>query len=231
MIPLFSAYHSAYLTLLYNENDIFLNSFMFFHFINRVEKRKRGNMSDNNSIVVETERLIICKAAEGDADFYYQLWTNPDVMRNVGFPQGMRVTREEIEKRLQAAGASPLGRLLVARLEGTRETIGECWMDCPNEEGISETDVKLLPRYWGNRYGVEIKRALVAYLFTHTQCRIIQASPNVENIASIRMQEAAGAVRIDEGIYEFPEKMRDYTAPVYYYTYQVHREEWEKCNR
>jgi hypothetical protein len=44
------------------------------------------------------------------------------------------------------------------------------------------------------------------------------------------MQEAVGGVRIDEGVYEFPEAMRDFTNPVHYYTYRVYREAWLQTN-
>jgi hypothetical protein len=50
----------------------------------------------------------------------------------------------------------------------------------------------------------------------------------VANVASIKMIEAAGGVRVGEAVYEFPESMRDYTTPVHYYVYRVHREGWEQ---
>ena len=92
---------------------------------------------------------------------------------------------------------------------------------------MAETDVKLLPDFWGHKYGVEIKRALVSHLFTHTDCIAVEATPNVENIASIKMQEAVGGVRIKEAVYQFPDHMRDYTTPVHHYVYRVERSTWE----
>jgi hypothetical protein len=41
------------------------------------------------------------------------------------------------------------------------------------------------------------------------------------------MQEAAGGVRIGEGVCQFPESMRDYTTPVHYYVYALRRADWE----
>jgi hypothetical protein len=41
------------------------------------------------------------------------------------------------------------------------------------------------------------------------------------------MQETAGAVRIDEGVCEFPDPLRSFTQPVRYYTYRVLRADWE----
>ena len=52
--------------------------------------------------------------------------------------------------------------------------------------------------------------------------------PRVENIASIKMQEAAGMVRTGEDVYEFPESMRDFTMPVHCYIYKITREDWQR---
>jgi RimJ/RimL family protein N-acetyltransferase len=97
-----------------------------------------------------------------------------------------------------------------------------------DDSGVSETDVKLLPQYWGKGYGTEIKRALVDWLFTNTDCRIIRATPNRNNIPSQKMQEAVGGRRVGEGVCEFPESMRDHTVDVPYYIYEVTRKTWER---
>jgi RimJ/RimL family protein N-acetyltransferase len=177
--------------------------------------------------VFETVRLVIRAVSEADAGMYYALWTNPRVMTNVGFPQGLRITLEEIATKIGEQSEIEFGRLLVVELKDTGEAIGECKLYLPDEEGIAKTDVKLLPQFWGNKFGVEVKRGLVDYLFRHTDCTAVQADPNVNNIASIKMQEAVGGVRVGEGVHEFPEKMRDYTHPVHYYVYHVFKADWE----
>jgi RimJ/RimL family protein N-acetyltransferase len=186
-------------------------------------------MSAARTVVLETERLIIRVATADDIDTYYDLWTEPRVMANVGFPHGLRITRDEIEERLRKPGGTEFERLLVAEVKSTGQAIGECGMHLPNEEGIAETDVKLLPSFWGHKYGVEIKRGLLAHLFRNTDCTAVDATPNVNNIASIRMQEAVGAMRVGEGVYEFPEAMRDYTTPVHHYVYRLYRADWERA--
>jgi hypothetical protein len=50
----------------------------------------------------------------------------------------------------------------------------------------------------------------------------------VDNAASIKMQEATGAVCVDEGVYEFPESMRDLTVPVHAFTYRLERADWQR---
>ncbi len=119
------------------------------------------------------------------------------------------------------------GALLVVELSANNQVIGECKMYLPNEEGVAHTDVKLLPAFWGHKYGVEIKRGLLDYLFKHTNCIAVAATPNVKNIASIKMQEAVRGVRIGEDISRVPESMQHYRTPVHYYIYHVYRKDWD----
>jgi ribosomal-protein-alanine N-acetyltransferase len=178
--------------------------------------------------VFDTERLVVRTATGQDVDLLYELWTDPRVMADVGFPHGLQITQEEIENRLRKPSVSEFERVLVVELKATGQAVGQCGMHTPDEEGIAETDIKLLPAFWGHKYGVEVKRGLVAHLFTHTGCTAVQATPNVGNIASIKMQESVGGVRVGEQVYEFPDSMRDYTTPVHHYIYHVYREDWER---
>jgi len=179
-------------------------------------------------VVFQTPRLIIQQAGIEDAAMYYSLWTNPVVMKHVGFPQGLPITQQEIEEKLQNQGPGAFNRLLIVVLRATGERIGECYMRLPNEVGIAETDVKLLPAYWGHKYGLEVKRGLLDYLFDHTDCKFVQATPNIHNIASIKMQEAVGGVRLGKETAVFPEKMHSYTQSVQHYVYQVSRKTWHR---
>jgi len=177
-------------------------------------------------LVFETKRLKTYVATIEDADLFYSLWKNPRVMHLVGFPYGLPTTYEEIVVQLAGQSGQILDARLVVKLRDIEESIGECKLGTPNEEGISTTDVKLLPEYWGNKYGVEIKRALLEYLFTHTACTAVEATPNINNIASIKMQEAVGGMRVGEHIFEVPKEKQSYRTPVHAYIYRVHREQW-----
>jgi ribosomal-protein-alanine N-acetyltransferase len=185
---------------------------------------------DDTEVVFQTERLSIRKAMASDMDveMFYRLWTNPKVMTMVGFPQGLRITRDEIRAMFENAYDSEYNCRLMVEILETGVPIGECKLGLPDAEGISETDVKLFPERWGNGYGTEIKRGLVDYLFRHTDCNAVRATPSKNNIASQKMQTAVGGKRVDEGIFRFPEEMRDYTCDVPHYVYMVFREDWEK---
>ena len=177
-----------------------------------------------------TQRLIIRKAVscDEDIDFFYRIWTNPEVVKFVGFPKGLRITKDEIAEGINRQDDTEYNKKLIVELKSDKVAIGECKLGLPDGEGISETDVKLLPEYWGKGYGTEIKRGLVDYLFENTDCISVKASPNKDNIASQKMQEAVGGIRTGEGVFEFLSEMKGYTCDVPYYEYRVYRKDWKK---
>ena len=179
---------------------------------------------------VETERLRNTPALADSVhvEFLYRIWTTPEVMRFVGFPEGLRTDRQQIRAQLEKPRQSEYDRCLLVALEESGELIGECKLGTPDENGVAHTDVKLLPEHWGKGYGTEVKQALVDYLFTHTDCRGVRATPNRRNLASIRMQEAVGARRVAEGCHRFPDEMRSYTTDVPYIEYVVERDVWAR---
>jgi len=184
-------------------------------------------------MVFQTDRLVIRKAvpSDDDVEFFYRLWTDPKVMVNVGFPYGLKITREAIRSGFEEQGTNEFKTRLVVELKTTGEPIGECKLGQPDDDGICETDVKLRPEFWGKGYGTEIKQGLVDYLFTYTDCKAVKASPNKKNIASQRMQEKVGGKRVGEHTYRFPEEMRAYTFEVESYIYMVFREDRERLKK
>ncbi|MFH2035111.1 MAG: GNAT family protein [Candidatus Zixiibacteriota bacterium] len=179
---------------------------------------------------VETKRLYIRKATSDNnhIDFFYNLWTNPRVMINVGFPNGLIISRNDIKKILELQPETEYNALLIVVLKETGELIGESKLGSPDKDGIATTDIKLLSKFWGKKYGVEIKQTLVDYLFENTDCTYIKATPNRNNIASQRMQESVGGVKVGEGLYRFPEKMRGYTIDIPYFEYRIYRGDWKR---
>ncbi len=141
-------------------------------------------MSQKNRVVFETKRITVRLATVEDIEIFYRLWTDPQIMSNVGYPNGLPITRENIKCQISEGGISEFQQLLIVAIKSTGQTIGECKLHWPDRDGIATTDVKLLPEFWGSKYGVEVKHGLLDYLFTHTECLAVDASPNVGNIVS-----------------------------------------------
>ena len=183
-------------------------------------------------MIFQTRRLVVRKAlpCPKDVDHFYALWTTPEVMKFVGFPKGLKITKEEILASIGKQKKSQYDQALVVERMDGGEMIGECKLGLPDKDGHSVTDVKLFPSWWNKGYGTEIKRALVNHLFTTTDCRGVKATPNRENRASQKMQVAVGAKRVGDEVFRFPEHMRSYTVDVHAFVYIVFREDWEIMN-
>ena len=174
-------------------------------------------------MIIQTERLIINKAAAStkDIDMYFRLWNHPQVMVNVGFPDGLGISKEEIHTLLNEWDDKKYIRCIVKR-KHDQILIGECKLGEPDENGVCETDVKLFPEYWGNGYGKEIKRGLVDYLFAHkSKCLAVKADPKKSNIASIKMQEYVGGVIIERGKVYPIKNIEEYFPPEGHWLYMV----------
>ena len=149
-------------------------------------------------------------------------------MRNVGYPSGFPISRDQIRNRLECQGRSVFNQLLVAIIRSSGEAIGECKLAHPDQDGVSEPDIKLLPEHWGKGYGRELWDGIVAYQFENTDCAYVQTTPKADNIAAIKIYETAGAVRVGEDTYIFPPDLEEITSPVHHYIYRLSRITWEK---
>lgn len=211
-------------------------------------------MDTRNSpfVVFGTPRLRVRLARPTDADvrLLVSLWNDPRVMANVGFPGGLHVTEEQVRRQLEGnvagmqedtargavapvpgVAASPLDRRLVAERVEDGALIGECKVGSPDAEGVAHTDVKLLPEYWRRGYGTEIKRGLLDWLFTHTPCRGVRATPNVANVASQRMQAAVGGEAVRRDVFPAARKLAADATDVEFIEYVVCRSVWERRQR
>lgn len=171
-----------------------------------------------------TPRLVVRPATESDAPFIAALWSDPCVMRHVGFPCGIPTARVDVPARLRSGAG--LSALLVAELADGSLPIGQGLIGKPDAQGVTEPDIKLAPTWWGRGYGRELWAGLIDQAFACSSCGVVRGTPNVANVASIRMQASAGMRCVGEGIARFPASMAAFTEPVPYLVYEIRREEW-----
>jgi len=187
--------------------------------------------SPESTVVFDTARLAVRPATAEDAGPIHELWTDPRVTTNVGFPQGIPTSVGEIQAQIARDAGRPYARLLIAvrREDGT--AIGQVKLGEPGAAGIAEPDIKLSPDHWGQGYGRELWSAMIDLLFDETDCRLVQGTPNVANTASIRMMASCGMRRTGEGVFEPPERMADVMVAVPHFVYRIDREEWDARRR
>jgi len=174
-------------------------------------------------MILESARLIYEKALPENEEhvlFLMSLWGNKEVMTFVGFPEGIRYTQEEMKKVL------PQTDIFLARERKTQKLMGQGKAGLPHE-GISTTDVKVHPSFWGRCFGSEIKLTMVEQCFLNPLCSIVESSPNILNKASLLMQERCGGRRIREFLYEDQEK----NILIKGWIYHIFKEEYQSKRR
>lgn len=187
-------------------------------------------MKSSSPGVFSTNRLRVRAAVEDDAMRIHALWTDPRVTTFVGFPHGIPTSVEKIEEQIERDRDRPFKRLLIVERRSDGLAIGQVKLGEPDDAGISEPDIKLDPAHWGQGYGRELWRGMIAHLFAVSTCGIVQGTPNIANSASISMMKSCGMSRVGEGCFVPLPAMGESMVPVRHDVYHITRETWQATN-
>ena len=135
-------------------------------------------------IVFETERLIVRHYAEADADNFFLLNSDPEVMRYIR-PVKIRVDTDLFfAEVIEYSKNNPAyGRMAV--IEKSSNTFVGSFAVIPLEKTMHmQLGYSLLPAYWGKGFATELTRAALKYIFTKTTLREIFGVTESLNIDS-----------------------------------------------
>jgi len=148
--------------------------------------------------ILETQRLLLREFDEEDALAYFELGSDPRVIRYTGAP-----ILTSLEQALDVLRTRPLadyqkygyGRWACV-LKDESEFVG--WAGLKFLEDIGEIDVGywLRPEYWGRGLATEAAAACLRYGFEHLQMQYIIAFVDPENVASVHVLEKIGMSRV-----------------------------------
>ncbi len=153
---------------------------------------------------LETERLILRKLEETDAERLFLLDSNPDVMKYIGVPP---ISDPSESKKIigiirQQYLDHGIGRLAVIEKESglligwsglkllTQETNGY--------KNVYELGYRFLPEYWGKGYASESVRASLDFGFNNLKTDVLYAYAHRENKSSQHILEKSGFVKTGE---------------------------------
>ena len=149
---------------------------------------------------VKGERIVLRPTSRQDLSFLQALWNDGEVMRYVGYPQGLGIDGQ---------GAWEWFQLLEEHRYRDRDR--EHWI-VENESGrpigeafykleqdycgykaskMAGIDLKLAREFWGRGYASDALRTLVRYLFTQG-FRVLVVSPNLANEAALTLYDRLG---------------------------------------
>jgi [ribosomal protein S5]-alanine N-acetyltransferase len=147
---------------------------------------------------IETERLVLRPYQTGDVPAINEITSDPEVTRcSLLPPVPIEVTRDIVNRIVQMQEDAPPDEppcAFVITLNGDGTLIGYCRIGRDrNTPDRADIAYYFHSRYWGQGYGTEAARALIAYGFAQFDfLRQIYALCLPENIGSRRVMEKAG---------------------------------------
>lgn len=152
-------------------------------------------MTVPQTIVLETDRLILRRLTPGDLDALHALYRDAEVRRY--FPEGTlsyEETREELEWIIEVYYGKYGYGLWATIHKETGEFIGRCGLLPWTIEGRFEVEVAyLLARaYWGQGLGTEAAQAILDYGFEQLGLERLICLIDADNRASMRVAEKIG---------------------------------------
>ena len=145
-------------------------------------------------VILETDRLLVREYVEEDAQAFFKLNTDPEILRFV--PDKALLNVEQARRILIDHPIADYRKHGFGRgaciLKSTGEQIGFAGLKYLKELGEVDVAYRLLPPYWGQGIATEVAVASVRYGFTDLRLKRIIGLVMPENIASMRVLEKAG---------------------------------------
>lgn len=137
----------------------------------------------------ETKRLHHRALTPADADAFFALNSNPEVMRYTGEPplESVEAAREAIENYpdFQTIGYGRWGCVL----KKTQQLIGFCGLKYLADLGVVDIGYRFLPEFWGQGLATEAALASIQFGFETLELERIEAFVLPQNAGSIRVLE------------------------------------------
>ena len=145
-------------------------------------------------VILETDRLLLREFVEDDAESFFKLNTDPEVMRFV--PDKPLLNVEQARQTLIDHPIADYRRYGFGRgaciLKSTGEQIGFAGLKYLDELGEVDVAYRLLPAHWGQGLATEVALASVRYGFAALGLKRIIGLVMPKNIASVRVLEKTG---------------------------------------
>jgi [ribosomal protein S5]-alanine N-acetyltransferase len=151
----------------------------------------------NTPVILETERLVLCRWEADDLERVHLLHSRPDTSRYLS-ADGHPWTFDEARVRLEAWQDDAVRhRFPKAKLIGrdTREFVGRAGFSIFGDTGEFELGFTIGPEFRGRGYATEIASALASAFLAEGERDHFIAYASVDNHASLRVLEKIGMTR------------------------------------
>jgi len=150
-------------------------------------------------VILETDRLFLREYVEADAEAFFKLNSDPEVLRFV--PDKRLLNVEQARQILVDHPIADYRKYGFGRgaciLKSTGEQIGFAGLKYLEELGEVDVADRLLPKYWGQGLATEAALASVRFGFADLDLKRIIGLVMPENIASVRVLEKTGLCHVE----------------------------------
>jgi len=145
-------------------------------------------------VILETERLFLREYVEADAEAFFKLNSDPEVLRFV--PDKALLNVEQARQILVDHPIADCRKYGFGRgaciLKSTGEQIGFAGLKYLEELGEVDVAFRLMRTHWGQGLATEVALASVRFGFANLDLKRIIGLVMPENIASVRVLEKTG---------------------------------------
>ena len=147
--------------------------------------------------IAETKRLIIREFSLGDAEYFYHLNKDPEVMRYTGDKSFRSIEEsQQLIKNYDAYKKNGFGRNTLI-LKESNEIIGWCGLK-RHEEGMVDLGFRLFQKHWNKGYATEAAKFWISYGLYTLKLHEIHACADNENSASNHLLEKVGFEKMNQ---------------------------------
>lgn len=147
-------------------------------------------------IIAQSERIFLRETTVDDAEFFYRLNLDPEVIRYTG--DGPFDSVEAVETFLSEYDHFEkynMGRWAV--VEQSRQILlGWCGLKYHVEGNFVDLGYRFFRKYWGKGYATESSKLSLEHGFRNLDIDIIVGRADVRNTASIRVLEKLGMTKV-----------------------------------
>lgn len=152
--------------------------------------------------ITETERLYLRQFTPDDAEHFFLLNNDEDVLRFTGDNPFVSVEQaRHFIKNYSDYKNHGMGRWAVC-LKSNNEFLGWCGLKYHPMEDIVEVGYRFYKKYWGKGYATESCKACIDYGFNHLNLDTIYAHAHVKNRNSHRVINKCNLDFIEENVYD-----------------------------
>ena len=151
-------------------------------------------------IIGETDRVYLRETSVVDAEFFFDLNNDPEVIKFTGDGafESVEAARDFLS-RYDQFEKYQMGRWAVVSKEN-EEVLGWCGLKFHPKEDFVDLGFRLFQNQWGKGYATEASKLSLEYGFRTLGLEHVIGRADVRNQASIRVLEKMGMVEKERGI-------------------------------